>query len=118
MSQCVIITNNDKVYQKHNDVMEVLFLEDGSYPDVMEKTRDLVPRGAKLLSHPMAGSMKPNQTPFRSVLLEGKSHDETPGEEPASRLDLESLRLIENSIEAANPRNCMRCATKHCYLRI
>lgn len=101
MSHCVIITNNDKVYQKHNDVMEVLFLEDGSYLDVLEKTRDLVHRGAKLLSHPMAGSMKPNQTPFRSVLLEGKSHDETPGEEPASRLDLESLRLIENSIEAA-----------------
>ena len=37
MSHCVIITNNDKVYQKHNDVMEVLFLEDGSYLDVLEK---------------------------------------------------------------------------------
>lgn len=101
MSQCVIVTNNDRVYKKHKDEKEVLFLEDGGYLDVLEKSRDLVHRGAKLLSHPMAGSMKPNQTPFRSVLLEKDSRNETREKEPASPLDMESLRLIENSIEAA-----------------
>lgn len=101
MNQDVIVTNNDKVYKKHKDVKEVLFLENGSYLDVLEKSRDLVHRGAKLLSHPMAGSMKPNQTPYRSVLLERECLNEASEKEPIPLLDMESLKLIESSIEAA-----------------
>jgi len=97
----VIVTNNDKVYRKHKEVKEVLFLVDGSYLDVLEKSRDLVHRGAKLLSHPMAGSLKPNQTPYRSVLLEREGQNEASGRNPVPPLDMESLRLIESSIEAA-----------------
>jgi hypothetical protein len=101
MNQGVIITNNDKVYKKHKDVKEVLFLADGSYLDVLKKSRDLIHRGAKLLSHPMAGSMKPNQTPYRSVLLERVCLSENSGKKPVPPLDIESLRLIESSIETA-----------------
>lgn len=39
----------------------------------------------------MAGSLKPNQTPYKSVLL-------TLGE----NLDYDSIALIENTIESAN----------------
>lgn len=101
MSQSVIVTNNDKVFKKYKGKKEILFLEEGSYLAVLEKSRDLVHRGAKLLSHPMAGSMKPNQTPYRSVLLEQERLNETYGKESVSLPDMESLRLIENSIEAA-----------------
>lgn len=101
MNQSIIVTNNDKVYKKHGNVKEVLFLEDGSYLDVLEKSRDLIHRGAKLLSHPMAGSMKPNQTPYRSVLLEREVPGKISVRQPVPPLDMESLRLIESSIEAA-----------------
>lgn len=92
MEQRIIVTNNDQVQRKHGGSIQVILLEQGSYVDVLNQARDLIHRGAKLLSHPMAGSLKPNQTPYRSVLLIGQEQDE---------LDMESLRLIENSIEAA-----------------
>lgn len=101
MERRVIVTNNNKVYQKHKDTLEVVFLESGSYTDVLEASRDLIHRGAKLLSHPMAGSLKPNQTPYRSVLLERANSNGFREENAAPRLDPESIGLIENSIEAA-----------------
>ncbi len=92
----LIVTNNNKVYEKHNRKREVLFLEDATYLQVLERVRDLIHEGGTLLTHPMAGSLKPNQTPYRSVML-------SKFEPVAARLsvDMESLLLIENSIEAA-----------------
>lgn len=88
----VIITNNDKVYQKYKEKYEVLFLEKGSYTDVLNETRDNIHNGCKLITHPMAGSLKPNQTPYKSVIVE-KSNSKT---------NYESVILIENSLDAAN----------------
>lgn len=99
MSQ-LIVTNNSKVYDSHKDAMEVLFLEEATYLQVLEQARDLIHRGGKLLSHPMAGSLKPNQTPYRSVLLEQPERCQDLQANPPV-LDMESLRLIENSIESA-----------------
>lgn len=96
----LIITNNSKVYKKYYEKREVLFLEDAAYLEVLEKARDLIHGGAGLLSHPMAGSLKPNQTPFRSILLEMREHRETLPGQTGVPIDLQSLRLIENSIEA------------------
>lgn len=88
----IIITNNDKVFQKYKDKFEVVFLERGNYVDVLNETRNEVHRGCKILTHPMAGSLKPNQTPYKSVIA-GKNNETT---------DYESVVLIENSIEAAH----------------
>lgn len=88
----VIITNNSKVYEKYKDKFEIVFLEKGSYTDVLSKTRDNVHMGYKLLTHPMAGSLKPNQTPYKTVIV-GKNTGKT---------DYESIVLIENSLEAAH----------------
>lgn len=88
----MIITNNSKVNEKFKDQMEVFYFEEATYLEILEKARDQIHRGAKLLSHPMAGSLKPNQTPYRSLLLEKPK---------APITDLESLSLIENSIESA-----------------
>ncbi len=67
------------------------YLKDGTYTDVLKKTRDLIHSNYKLLTHPMSGSLKPNQTPYKSVIVT----------EGCGRIDYESVILIENSMEAA-----------------
>lgn len=88
----IIITNNSKVFEKYKNLYEVIYLENGSCTDVLYKVRDKVHEGCRLLTHPMSGSLKPNQTPYKSVIVEmsGKS------------ADYESVILIENSIETAH----------------
>jgi hypothetical protein len=51
------------------------------------KVRDLVHCGWRIDTHPMAGSIKPNETPYRSIVVR-----------KGSSLDCQSLELIENSI--------------------
>lgn len=97
----LIVTNNNRVYEKHNEKMEVLLLEDAEYLKVLEKVRDLIHEGAKLLTHPMASSLKPNQTPYRSIMLDKSGSYEGRDEAEKRTLDTASLFLIEASIEAA-----------------
>ena len=82
--QLILLTNNPDVVQCY----EARFI-DGTYRDVLVEARDLVHRGHRLLSHPLMGSLKPNETPYRTVALS----------EEAGSLDLDSLQLIENAIE-------------------
>lgn len=90
----IIITNNSKVFEKYTKLYNVTFLENGSYTDVLNKTRDIIHTGCKLLTHPMAGSLKPNQTPYKSVIV-GKGENNL-------KTDCDSVVLIENSLDAAN----------------
>ena len=83
----IILTNNPDVEQMRADC-SVCFLE-GTYRDVLVKVRDMVHQGSRLLTHPLMGSLKPNETPYRSVLLS----------EEQGALDFDSLQLIENAIE-------------------
>lgn len=85
-----IITNNSKVYNKYNCLYQVVYLASAGYTDVLYETRDFIHRGYKLLTHPMAGSLKPNQTPYKSVIIE-----------KSEKTDFESVGLIENSLDAA-----------------
>ncbi len=87
----IIVTNNQKVFERYKDTFEILFLDQGSYMEVLNKTRDKVHEGYKILTHPMAGSLKPNQTPYKSVILK----------KAASNTDYESVILIENTLAAA-----------------
>ena len=85
----ILITNNKKALKKYGDKVDIMYF-DASYIDVLYKVRDKIHLKYKLLTHPMAGSLKPNQTPFKSVLLE-----------KSENMDMQGLLLIENSIEAA-----------------
>ncbi len=88
LEQCIFVTNNDRVALKFKDrAKDVIFLE--GYREVLIKSRDLIYAGHKLLTHPQASSLKPNQTPYRSVLLYGEK----------ASLDEESVMLIEKAIE-------------------
>lgn len=67
IEKAVLITNNPRVYEKYKDTLKVLFEE--SYEQVLIKTRDMVYDRHILLTHPQASSLKPNQTPYRSVIV-------------------------------------------------
>ena len=71
----LLVTNNRLCFEKYKDRVRVAYLEDGSYLDVLVRARDYVQKGSRIETHPMAGSIKPNQTPFRSVLLSDRKMD-------------------------------------------
>ena len=85
----LIITNNTLVKEKLGENYHVEY-EDLSYEDTLRKVRDRVYLGHKLLTHPLSGSVKPNETPYKSVMISMK-----PGE-----LDMRSMEIIENAIHA------------------
>lgn len=87
MANFVIVTNNPKVFKKYGENYNVDF-QDDDYMVVLNKVRDMVHLGHKLLTHPLAGSIKPNETPFKSVFI-----TKTPNE-----FDAQSLMIIEESI--------------------
>jgi hypothetical protein len=87
----IIITNNVLVHDKYNKKMDIIYLENYSYLDILKFVRDKIHQGHKLLTHPLSGSVKPNETPFKTIAI---STDK-------GKLDLESLSIIEDSIVAA-----------------
>lgn len=87
----LLITNNPKTLSDGSPQfsrLEKLSIE-GSYGDVLMTVRDKIHKGHKLLSHPLSGSVKPNETPYKSVLVSKE----------IGELELEGLVIIENSIE-------------------
>lgn len=83
-----IITNNAYICELFNELTDIIFL-DGGYLDVLYAARDRIHMGSVLVSHPLMGSLKPNETPYRSILLE----------ERKGPLCYQSLSIIESSIE-------------------
>lgn len=88
MQRKLIVTNNPEVRGRFAD-FDILFVE-GGYRDVLVKCRDMIHAGASLLTHPMMGSIKPNETPYRTVALKAA--------QAGASLDAESLELIESAI--------------------
>ena len=87
----IIITNNDKVNNDYGSIMNVLYLEDASYLDILKIIRDKVHEGYRLLTHPLSGSVKPNETPFKSAAISVEK----------SSLDMQSLEIIEDCLRVA-----------------
>ena len=85
--KAIIIKNNDRVYEKYKKEMQVILLD--SYEDVLIKTRDMVYNRHILLTHPQASSLKPNQTPYRSVVVYPKGEED----------NMKDIMLIEKCIE-------------------
>ena len=91
-NECLLVTNN---YELCKCVTHCEFI-DGSALDVLIAVRDYVHRGYALLTHPLCGNLRPHQQPFRSVIIKFNY---------LSKLDLDSLSLIEHAIEIYNFNN-------------
>ena len=87
MSKFMVITNNPLVRCRLYDTHEVIYLE-LSYEELLKVVRDRIYEGHRLLTHPLSGSVKPKETPYKSVLIS----------ERKEKVDGESVRLIENAI--------------------
>ena len=81
-----IVSNNPMILAGYP--AEQVIAQD-SYRNVLLTVRDYIHRGARLLSHPQAGSVKPYETPYRSVLIS----------QALGELNFDSLQQIENAIE-------------------
>jgi len=84
-----IITNNSYICELFNEIIDVIYIK-GGYLDVLYAARDKIHLGDILVSHPLMGSLKPNETPYRSILLDEKK----------GPLCYQSLSIIESSIES------------------
>ena len=83
----ILVTNNPLAEAKYKDV---LLVENAgpSLSEVLIRVRDLVHGGHTVLTHPLTGGIKPNDTPYKSVLVSGAR----------GKLDEQSLRIIEESV--------------------
>ena len=84
----MIITNNPLVKDRLTAVTNVVYM-DGSYKDILIKVRDLCFAGYILKTHPLSGSVKPNETPYKSIMVSDRETDKT---------DFSSCELISNAI--------------------
>ncbi len=84
----IIVTNNPMSRDKFESKYKVAFIQ-GSMMDILKKVRDNIHIGHKLLTHPLMSSVKPNETPYRTICI---------SKDILSEVDLQSLSIIEESI--------------------
>lgn len=79
-----------------------LELIDGNALDVLTASRDRIHCGWRLASSPFYGNFKPDQQPYRTIVLyEDREAD-------MASVDLESLRLIEDAMAAYGNSRALR----------
>lgn len=84
----ILITNNPKIAEEVNSKnIEIMYFPDSDFMDILYKARDHVHLCYKLLTHPIVSSIKPYETPYKSIVL-AYNND----------VDIESLEMIESSI--------------------
>ena len=87
IEKAILVTNNDRVYEKYKDVIKIILLN--TYEEVLIKVRDMVYDRHLLLTHPQASSLKPNQTPYRSVVVYPKGNED----------NMKDIMLIEKCVQ-------------------
>lgn len=95
-----IVTNNRLCRDKYGSQVEMDYLESGSYLDVLLKVKDYIQKGWCLETHPMTGSLKPNQTPYKSVMISDR---------PVDREDFYNQEItMENSVSICQKFQAIR----------
>lgn len=83
-----VITNNPLVKEELSNKEDICYFE-ATYEDILLEVRAYIYEGYKLLSHPLSGSVKPGETPYKSVLISTKKES----------VDIQSARIIEQALE-------------------
>lgn len=93
LDRMTIITNNPLVRDTilRRDGCELSYAP-VTYREILLRARDAVHEGHRLLTHPLSGSVKPGETPYKSLAIS----------EEAGAIDLDSLSLIEKCIETCD----------------
>ena len=81
-----LITNNPKFIEENLKDIEIEYL-DMSYIDILRKIRDYVHENWEIVTHPLYGSVKPNETIYRTIVIKEKNS-----------LDITSGNLISDAI--------------------
>ena len=81
-----LITNNPKFIEENLKDIEIEYL-DMSYIDILRKVRDYVHENWEIVTHPLYGSVKPNETIYRTIVIKEKNS-----------LDITSVNLISDAI--------------------
>jgi len=83
----ILLTNNPLAAERFAARFDVDY-RDVTYLDILTIARDMVHGGAKLFTHPLSSSLKPNETPYKSIVISSEKHS----------LDMKSLQIIEGSM--------------------
>lgn len=81
-----LITNNPKFIEENLKDIEIEYL-DVSYIDILRKVRDYVHENWEIVIHPLYGSVKPNETIYRTIVMKENNS-----------LDITSVNLISDAI--------------------
>ena len=100
----LLITNNPLVNEKYANKQETEFI-DTDFQSVLKVVRDRIHKGHKLLTHPLSGSVKPNENPYKSVLLSKSS----------AATDADSVMLVEQCIITAEKFEKKTIHDKHLH---
>lgn len=84
----IVVTNNPMTRKELEASYKLEYIE-GNVVEVFKKVRDYIHLNHRLLTHPLVSSIKPNEIPYRTVII---SRDRD------NNIDMESLSLIENSL--------------------
>ena len=85
MPKFLLYTNNPDVLARYPDFAQY---HAGDVREVFTAVRNAVHMGARILSHPLSGSIKPNESPYKSVAVSGDT----------GALDVQSLTMIEDAL--------------------
>jgi len=90
------------VHNKFGEHYQIHFHNE-NYMKVLKSTRDYIHAGHTLLTHPLAGSVKPNETPYKSIMIATDK----------KKLNLESVKIIEESIYTCEKFSVSTAQTRH-----
>ena len=96
----LVLTNNPLVYEKLKERAGIdVDFQLVSFRELLVAVRNHVHAGHRLLTHPLSGSVKPNETPYKSVMVSREQN--TP-------VCADSVMLIEQAIAT-----CDRFSARH-----
>lgn len=94
----MLLVTNNPMLAPSNPALPLEFLT-GDYQQVLLKVKDyIVDQRMVLLTHPLSGSIKPNETYYKSIVLE----------DGQDAIDLTSLAYIEQAIDVYDRFNKMK----------
>lgn len=88
-----IITNNPMM--SDSDFRSYIEFYNVSIEGILQIVRKRIHKGFYLLTHPLSGSVKPTETPYKSVMITNKD----------GNIDMLSLKIIESALESCNKFN-------------